>query len=370
MNLLTTKKIVIPDGEVEKIFDKSGNVLWTKPYVYGVTWDKSSSATMTRTDDAVNFAAPTVGNGTTTGSSAYDNCYPWKEIKKVTDGNNILVSIPRFWYKWTDTTSTLTLQIANCPLEGYHTSPLHADRGDGKGEREIAYIARYKSANSTYYSKSGVVPQVSMTRATARSKIAALGTGYYQFDYSAFWTLRMLFLVEFATWDGIGLFNMGTRESGTDALTGGTDSMTYHTGVGTNGYSMQYRYIENPWSDVLEWCDGIYLSGSNVYCINNPTKFSDTSNGTLVATAPSSYGFIKTWTMPTASGYEYALFPKTISSSGYIPDYVYTDIGTGTVVYTGGGRSLLSQHGPFFIYCDFTATSTSSVIASRAMKLV
>lgn len=364
------RKIVIPDGEIENISRADGTMLWVKPHIYGVSWDKSTSATMSRTDEAINFATPTVGKGTTSGSSVFDNCYPWKEIKKVTDGNNVLVSIPRFWYKWTNTTSALTLQIANCPLEGFYTSPLHADRGDGKGEREIAYIGRYKCANSTYYSKTGASPQVSMTRATARTKIKALGNGYYQFDFAAFWTTRMLFLVEYATWDGVRVFNNSSRASGTSPVTGGTDSMTYHTGVGANGYSTQYRYMEDLWYDVLEWCDGIYLSGSNVYCINNPEKFSDTSNGTLIATAPSSYGYIKTWTMPTASGYEYALFPKTTSSSGYVPDYVYTDIGTGTCVYIGGARGIISQHGPFFLYCDFTATSTSSVITARAMKLI
>lgn len=370
MNFLDVKKIVLPDGEVEKISNQNGVLLWTKPYIYGVSWAKSSTTTMTRTDDAKNFTSPTIGNGTTAGSSPFDNCYPWKEIKKVTDGNNTLVSIPKFWYKWTDTTNALKLQIANYPAKGFHTSPLHADRGDGNGEREVAYIGRYKCANTTYYSKTNSELQVSMTRATARSKIAALGTGYCQFDFAAFWTTRMLFLVEFATWDGISVFNAGARDSGTTAKTGGTDSMTYHTGVGANGYSVQYRYMENLWHDTLEWCDGIYLSGSNVYCINNPTKFSDTTNGTLIATAPSTYGNISNWTIPTVSGYEYALFPKTTTTaSGYVPDYIYTDIGTGTVIYIGGARNIMNQDGPFFMCCDFTASSTSSSISSRAIKL-
>ena len=46
--------------------------------------------------------------------------------------------------------------------------------------------------------------------------------------------------------------------------------MTYHTGISSNGYSVQYRYVEDPWENTLEWIDGIYYSGANVYCINNP----------------------------------------------------------------------------------------------------
>lgn len=371
MNLLTSKKIIIPNGEVEKIENEDGITLWTKPYVYGISWDKSSTTTMTRTDDAANFTSPITAKGSTeSGSSPFDNCYPWKNIRKITDGNNTLVEIPRFYYKWTNTTNTLSLQITNVPSEGFHTSPLHADRGDGKGEREVAYIGRYKCAKTTYYSKSKNEPQTSMTRSTARSKIAALGDGYYQFDYAAFWTTRMLFLVEFATWDGVSVFDRNSRESGVTPITGGTDSMIYHTGVGEDGYSVQYRYMENLWHDILEWCDGIYLSGNNVYCINDPSKFSDSANGTLVAIAPSSYGNITDWTIPSIPNYEYALFPSsTTTSSGYIPDYVYTDIGTGTVVYIGGGRSIITQHGPFFIYCDFTESSTSNIIATRLIKL-
>ena len=341
------------------------------PKIYGVSWNKSSSTSMTRTDLAADFNDPSIATGTGSGSSPFDTVYPWSNIRKVTDGNNVLVEIPKFWYKITNSTSAFTIQISDKETKGFYVSPMHADRGDGVGERDVAYIGRYKCASSTYYSKSGQTVQRSMTRATARSKIAALGTGYYQFDYAAFWTLRLLYLVEFADWDassmiektGTASFTLATYTSGL------TDSMTYHTGVNSDGTNAQYRYVEDPWYNILEWVDGIYFTSANaVYCINNPSKFSDSSNGTKIGTRPTSDGYIKDWTVPNVSGYEYALWPSSISSSvGYIAVYYYPE--SGTVLYTGGYIKHYSQHGPFFLYTDFTASSTSSSIGTRLMKL-
>lgn len=370
MNLDNISAIAIPEGNVKAIHNADNIMLWHRPKVYGVYWDGGSSATMTRTDDSANFASPTIGTGTTLGSSPFDDCYPWKGIEKVTDGNNVLVKIPKFWYMWTNSSSALTLQIADKPVNGFYTSPMHADKGDGIGERDYTYIGRYKCAASTYYSQSGKYHQTTMTIGDARTKIASLGDGYHQFDYAAFWTLRMLYLVEFANWDAnAAIPRTSTPESSDTLMNGWTDSMTYHTGTSANGYSNQYRWVEDPWMNRLEWCDGIYFNNGKVYCINNPVDMGDMTKGTFVATMPKNHGYIKNWSVPTASGYEYALFPSSVdsSTSAYIPDYFYQD--SGNVLYTGGARSILTQHGAFFLYCDFTATDTSSAIGTRMIKL-
>ena len=360
--------IEIPEGNVIKI-EVNNEIIWETPKVYGVSWNKSNTSALTRTDKSANFSNPVIGKGTTSGSSPFDNLYPWKDITKVTDGNNTLVRIPKFYFKWTNSSSSLKLQISNRYVPGFSISPMHADRGDGKGVRDYAYIGRYKCAASTYYSKPGYNPQRSITRATARSKIAALGDGYYQFDYAAFWTLRMLYLVEFADWDALTKIALTSAPESLDAIvTGATDSMSYHTGISSDGTMMQYRYVENPWTTLLEWCDGIYFTTSSVYIVKNPNNFSDSANGTKICSKLTSYGFIKNWEVPTVTGYEYALFPNEItSSSGYIKDGYYP--ASGTVLYTGSSRSPLEVHGPFFLYCDFVATSTSSSIGCRLMKL-
>lgn len=324
---------------------------------------------MTRTDDSTDFDEPVIGNGTTIGSSPFDDCYPWCDMKVVNDGDNVLVSIPKFWYKWTKSDSAMTLQIADRAIPNFYVSPMHADRGDGVGERDIVYIGKYKCA-SDYKSKSGCAPKVSISIGTARTNIASLGDGYYQQDYASFWTLRMLFLVEFATWNSQSILQNTTDfNSLSEVVSGGTSDMAYHTGISSDKRSVQYRYIEDPWENMLEWLDGIYFSGSSMYCINNPNKFAIGSNGTKVGTRTTSNGYIKSWTIPSNSTYHYALIPASVASSeSYIYDSYYY-VSSGTVAYIGGARNAWSVHGAFFIYTDFTASSTSTVITSRIMKL-
>ena len=192
--------ITIPEGNVKTIYQQSVK-LWERAHIYGVSWAGGTSATMTRTDDAASFSNPTIGTGTTAGSSPFDNCYPWSEIVVETINSNVLVKIPKFWYKWSKSGSTMKLQIADKALPNFYVSPMHADRGDGIGERDYVYIGRYK-CNSSYKSQAGYAPKFSISIDTARTNIKNLGTGFYQQDYASFWTLRMLFLVEWATWDG------------------------------------------------------------------------------------------------------------------------------------------------------------------------
>lgn len=360
--------VSIPEGKVNKI-SHNNVILWERAKIYGVKWAGGTSPSMTRTDDSINFSSPVIGVGTTEGSSPFDNCYPWSAIKIENIDGNVLVKIPKFWYKWTKNGASMTLQIADKPVSSFYVSPMHKDRGDGVGERDYAYIAKYKSA-SDYKSKSGATPKTSITIGTARTNITSLGIGYYQQDYASFWTIRMLFLVEWATWDSQSvLSNTSNFGSVSDIVTGGTSSMKYHTGVSANGYNVQYRYIEDLWENTLEWVDGLYFSGTNVYCINNPKNFTVGSNGTKIGTRNTGYGYIKSWTIPTTFGYEWALIPATVTSSeSYTYDSYYYE-SAGTVAYIGGARSAWDVHGAFFIYTDFTESSTAASIGTRMMYL-
>lgn len=236
-------------------------------------------------------------------------------------------------------------------------------------------VCGYKCAASTYKSETGKKPQVSQTRASFRTSIHNLGSNIWQQDFAMFWTTRMLYLVEYANWDGqaaIG-FNCGNGSS-TENM-GTTDSMTYHTGTKlssktTYGTGVQYRWIEDPWGNALEWCDGIYFSGSNVYCINTPANFSDSSGGTKTGTRPTSGGYISAWGIPTVSGFEYALYPSAVAGSeaSYIADYCYYN-SSGVVLCVGGNYSQDRNRGPFYLYGYCTASYTDSYIGSRLQEL-
>lgn len=346
--------------------------------IYGVSWDKSSSTKLTRTDLAVGFTDPDpyVADGQHPGSSPFDTIMPWAGMVKETIDGNVLVKISKFWYKITNTSNELKFQIANYPADGFKVSPAHADRGDGKGERDFVYIARYKCSSTDYKSQTGKSPKVSITRAEARTAISGLGTGYWQQDFAMFWTVRMLYLVEYANWNSQATIGYGCGNGSSVQNTGASDSMTYHTGTmqsarTTYGVGVQYRWIEDLWGNAHEWCDGIYFSGSNVYCINNPANFSDTTGGTNTGTRPTTIGgYISDWSIPTATGFEYALYPSAVSGGEqtYIADICGYN-SSGVTLYVGCSYSRGQQYGMFFLYGYYTASMSSSILGSRLQKL-
>lgn len=341
--------------------------------IYGVEWDGTFSTKFSRTDAAELFTDPVpYVNGASSYSSPFDNIFPWSDMQIVDDTTaGKLVKIPKYYFKWTKSGTKMRLQISEAAFDGSHISPAHADRGDGKGERDVVYVGRYH-CNSSYKSVSGQPPVANITRATARTKIHNLGSSYWQYDFAMYWTICMLYLVEFADWNSQAKIGYGCSPSGSKWNVGYTDSMPYHTGTTASARTSyggtQYRYIEGLWDNVFDWCDGIYFSGANVYCIKNPSIFSDSSGGTLVGTRPTSGGWISAFNIPTANGFEYALYTSAISGSEttYITDYC--DSG-GVVLFVGGDYDRLQYYGLFYLNGDVSASYTHGNVGSRLQKL-
>lgn len=92
--------------------------------------------------------------------SPFDNLMPWSGMVRSSDpAAGELVAIPKFWFKWTKSGSRLKLQIADKATPGFHVSPAHADRGDGKGERNTVYIGRYHCHTSNWKSQTAESPR-------------------------------------------------------------------------------------------------------------------------------------------------------------------------------------------------------------------
>lgn len=342
--------------------------------IYGVQWDGTASTTWSRTDAAETFVNPTPAVNNGNGSSPFDTIMPWAGMVVEDDATaGKLVKIPKYWFKWTRSGNGMKLQISNGPEAGFHVSPAHADRGDGKGERDYVYVGRYH-CNTSYKSQAGSQPAASMTRAAARSSIHNLGSTYWQYDFAMYWTIMMLYLVEYANWNSQATIGYGCSPSGSKFNMGATDNMVYHTGTSaasrTTYGSVQYRHIEGLWDNVYDWCDGIRFSGSTVYCIANPASFSDTSGGTNVGTRATSSGYISGWTNPTADGFEYALYPNAVSGSEttYVCDYCSYNA-SGVVLFVGGSYGQGQSLGAFCLYGDNAASSAHTSIGCRLQKL-
>ena len=106
--------------------------------------------------------------------------------------------------------------------------------------------------------------------------------------------------------------------------------------------------------------DGCYYNNNGLNVISNPNNFSDSANGTLVGT-PSS-GYPSDFTIPTASGLEWALFPSAANGSQttYVPDYWGFDGGSPCLCH-GGSYYQNQNHGPFCVYCVSTSVSNGNV---------
>ena len=340
-------------------------------HIYGVSWDGTSTTLWTRTDDAANFSNPIpYVAGATNYGSPFDNLYPWSDITIVEDSAaGTMVKIPKFWYKLTQSGSGMQIQISDTAQDGYSVCPACMDRGDGKGERDYILVGRYH-CDSDYKSKTGVKPLGSKTRAAFRRWIQNLGTGIYMMDWATRFTLFLLYLVEYANWNSQA--TIGYDNNSTLSNMGYTDTMPYHTGTTLSsrtsyGLGTQYRYIEGLWGNVLDWIDGCYNTSSGLMLILNPSKFSDSANGTSVG-IPSN-GFPSAFTVKAVNN----TFPLFIPSAASGSDSTYScdewdfDM-TQPCVYVGGYSWKNTPYGLFY-FRPYSTSGAFAGLGSRSMKL-
>lgn len=355
--------------------------------IYGVEWDGTATSAWMRTDSAINFVDPNpyYSGMTSEPSSPFDAISPWKDIEVVEDSDaGTLVKIPKFYYKLAKDGSKMKLQISPIQMDGFFVSPAHCDRNDGNGERDFVYVGRYLNSSVIdssvsegvkEQSKTGSSVRASMNIAQFRKYCHNAGSDVWQWDYAMYWTIAMLYLVEYADWDSEK--KLGGRLPSVEQ-TGATDNMPYHSGttgtnLGTpmaNGHT-QYRYIEDLWCNYFSFLDGLYTNAANVYVILNPSNFSTSSGGTLVGTRATSNGVVSSWDIPSASGYEFALVPHQVATDNTYKSYdcdFYEYYQNGNCFVVGGAANdgFWYKNGLFsFISTD----SSNQYYGSRLMKL-
>lgn len=172
--------------------------------VYGVSWDKAATSTLTRTDDAVGMvAAAGVDSGMVTND--FDTADIYKDITDVTDTlGNEFVRIPKFYIKKTDGTGYKTWQISLSKGDGYYLPWCFWDFTNSV-ELPYVYVGKYTaSLNGTKLaSVSGTYPKVLDNivnfRTYAENNNVDGLLGYQQMDVHVYDMLQTLFYVEFAT---------------------------------------------------------------------------------------------------------------------------------------------------------------------------
>lgn len=342
------------------------------PHIYGAVWDGTSSTVWTRTDDAASFgdAVPYMSGASNYGSP-FDNLMPWAGMVKSERTGGTMVAIPKFWYKLTQDGDSIKIQIADGEVEGFHVSPAHMDRGDGKGERDVVYIGRYHCA-SDYKSKTGVKPVASITRSSARTSIHNLGSNIWQMDFAMRFTLWLLYIVEFADWNSQAKIGYGCGNNSATENMGYTDSMPYHTGTTkasrtTYGVGTQYRYIEGLWDNVLDWCDGVYYNSNGMNLILNPANFSDSSNGISVGTPTN--GYPSKFSVKNVSGTYEMFIPSESKGSQTAVSCDYWSFDSSNLCLDVGGSYSQGLNCGLFCVRRYGVSSAGAGIGCRPLEL-
>ena len=364
--------------------------------VFGVSWDSSQPSTaLTRltkandpnklvTVDITTEPVPAVGTGS--GSSPFDSYMPWMGMEEYTLNNEtgrvsakkgdpgftrtninlpVMVKIPEFYYKIERVGSIFRYYVADGPVDGLS---LHPGSGDN-------YLGRYETGEASsgtmgliLASYSGTTPSVSKTRSTFRDYARNMASGFQLRDIAAWCAYDLLYLVEYADWDGQKKIAQGLVNNPSVNKTGLTDAMVYHTGRAnsSDNSAVQYRWIENPWGNVSEFIDGINVYGQSVYICTDPEIYTDDTDTNYPYSnikLPTS-GWIKG--LGFSSVFPWAFIPNANggSSISYIPDYTYS--GPEWKVLNAGGHITSKQEaGLFFFHAGVTSSGTSNKVGAR-----
>lgn len=343
--------------------------------IYGIYRDITDpSPEWTREEDAVGKrASATVG--TVAGSSDFDSCYPWSGIARETLGTgDVMVKIPKFWYRRYREGDIEHIQIADGPAKGFALHPAFHHSGV---EQECVYVGAYETSASNK-SLSGATPQSYQTRATFRSNARSKGTGWGLIDISTLSAVQMLILVEFANNNVQDVIGSG-RCSGDSALKTGTcDSITNLTGTpaGTSGYvDVVWRGIESLWGNVWEWVDGANWKDGMYYVCNDPSNYADdaaTGYEKLSFTGSTSWktSYITVEGLDTGSN-PHVMLPSDAGSGSattYLCDACWSSSGW-RVVVCGGAFSTSTPGGLFAVGLDHPASGTGKNFGSRLLYI-
>ena len=348
---------------------------------YGVEWDYSQdSTTLTRCGLAAAFANPAPSTALDgSGSSPFDSIMPWAGMKKynIIDGAvsyseddegfsetdyDTVVYIPEFYYTaYKDSDNSKWLwAISPVEMDGYEKHP-----GSGR------YIGRFHSSgdSTAIYSKSGVTPLASVSITNFNTYSHNKGEKWYQMDAAVWSALQMLYLVEFADFNSQNTLGTG-QNTGSVKTTGATTGAVYHT-LKRSAASNQYRWVENPFSNLSTWLDGFYNKSKSAYLTTENTSLSVTVTGKKDSGVdlPSSNGCISGFGY--SSKFAWAFIPDTATGTDYTK-YAADRVSSSSsypVALVGGYCSSNAYYGFFYLGAYYNASETYSSIGSRLLYI-
>lgn len=193
---------------------------------YGVRWNGTSSTVCERLGDAAGLIANAHKGSLESVTNDFDSIYPWSAMRLCNidsegnvsaylgdaafkrDGTNgdVMVEIPKFYYKRTRTGAAEEIWICKKKLPGYSLHPVFLNDGQEVGR---VFHSAYNASSYTdetdgkvkLQSIAGVQPRVRTTRANFRTYARNKGSIWGIEDLSCINALHLLYLVEYANTD-------------------------------------------------------------------------------------------------------------------------------------------------------------------------
>ncbi|MEG1520822.1 MAG: hypothetical protein RR458_07510, partial [Clostridia bacterium] len=204
------------------------------------------------------------------------------------------------------------------------------------------------------------------TRATFRSNARSIGSGWTQLDWTFYDFLLMAWFCTSATRNSQSLMKCNQSDSKqNNGLADGSVSTCVQIG---NTVGLFYG-IENPFSGMFQWIDGININGRQSYISTKIDTYADdtTTNYLKISYVNgSANGYI------TKKGYDPNLqFVQTPTVTGgsettYYCDYYYQTSGWRVVAF-GGTWSALPDYGVSLLDCIDSSAYAYSYLGSRLL---
>lgn len=351
--------------------------------IVGVTGLTNENGILTFTDDIAGVGAYTTsqeGNYVSV-TNPLSNYFPFNQISEFTDEEgNVFVKYPQLWMKWElDTNGNINgYKFSNVNAgEGYFIPDAFLDPTNTSVDEYLPYFAlgKYEMSGSKAkgFSKSGQTCLVNVTIDDARGAARAYGNaaslykGYQQLDFAQC-TLYNLMCMMFYGTSNIqkvygGRTSMMTLTSWNDAsVTGTCDGVTGMNGWNVSTNCVKMLGVENPYGNIIKWCDGVNFSSQTIYAQRYPQNYG--SNGNAMGFDRPFDGCIKFFKRGTTDETRSYMYASEIngSASTYCGDYAWKG---GSVLSVGGGWANGFDAGLWFLKGAYAASDSYSSIGAR-----
>lgn len=358
-------------------FDGS-NSAGTRTYnAAGMTWQRSTNTAVGQ-DDFANLAPFNVKECITQYNSgtdsrevlAYKGDADWDTLVANKTGDR-MIEFPCWWYSRPSTYEWLITPSAKV---GFKPSPMHYRNGVLHDKVRISKYA----INDSYASQTGYSPRVSTNMNTFRNNLRA--KGLYMIDYPVWCSIVMLSMVKYANMDVQNTVGQGASSGNATITSGDADSVLGLDGsagdVGTSRLSVVTHGLENFYSNIWKYIDGLYGYGGYLYYKDVTEMGSDPIN---VAELESDYTKINTGvamggsntsirTIAFDSAYDFGVFPTASGSPNPSGDNFWSNSNFNCVL-AGGNAWTGSTGGLFCFGVNASVGDVGTYVGAFALEL-